>query len=81
MKKMLLMSVILALSACTDVSGASKALKDQGLDPTDVGGYAWFGCSDKDVFKTKFTAENIKGRVVKGQVCSGWLKGATIRFN
>ena len=40
-----------------------------------------FGCSEDDTFSTKFSATNAKGERVGGAVCSGWLKGSTIRFD
>lgn len=74
-------AAVSTMSACTSRSDAEKALKAQGLEPVNVGGYAMFQCSDDDTFKTKFVAKNAKGETVKGAVCSGWLKGATIRFD
>lgn len=70
-----------SLGACTSSTDATKALKAQGLEPVDVGGYAMFSCSDDDTFKTKFVAKNAKGETVKGAVCSGWFKGSTIRYD
>lgn len=78
MKKTILI-LVLFLCACTDVDGATKAIEDMGMTPTKVGGYGYFSCSDKDTFSTKFEAVNANNRPVKVVVCSGWLKGATVR--
>jgi hypothetical protein len=40
-----------------------------------------FQCSEDDTFRTPFTAESSTGRQVTGVVCSGILKGATVRFD
>lgn len=78
-KILLVLSAVLLLSACTDPKGATKALLDQGYEPIEVGGWRAMSCSKGDVFTTKFRAKNPDGREVKGVVCSGLLKGATIR--
>lgn len=54
----------------TDEAGATKALKDQGYAPTQVGGYDLFGCDT--VYATKFTAK-INDREVNGVVCKGLI--------
>lgn len=72
------------LGACMDdVEGARRTLYDAGLEPVEVGGYAWTGCGQGDSYRTKFKARNIKGRMVNGVVCSGvgWGKNSTIRYN
>jgi hypothetical protein len=82
MKRFAIVIIGLVLCACTDETGATKALKDAGLTPVKVGGYAWLSCGSKDdVYATKFTAKNIKGETVTGAVCSGVFKGKTVRFD
>lgn len=83
MKRILALG-LLVLAGCTDEQGATKALREAGLKPVSVGGYALFSCAsgkDGDTFATKFTATNVNGQTVTGAVCSGWLKGKTIRFD
>ncbi|AFN39341.1 hypothetical protein F485_gp199 [Aeromonas phage CC2] len=83
MKKMIIaILAVLSLSACTDADGARRVLTQNGYTNVHVGGYAWFSCSEKDTFATKFTAVNkASGQVVNGAVCSGLLfKNSTIRF-
>ena len=70
----------LALAACDDTKTARRALEDAGYTDITVGGYASWYCGRDDDFATKFTARNPAGRLVSGAVCSGWAKGATIRF-
>jgi len=73
---------MLALAGCTDEDGATKALRSAGLRPVHVGGYSFFGCDSKsDTFATEFTAINVNGETVSGVVCSGFLKGKTIRYD
>lgn len=81
MKKLMIVAAAILLGACTDESGARRALNSQGLTPVKVGGYALWACSKDDDFATKFTARNARGETVTGAVCSGWLKGNTIRFD
>ena len=62
--------------------GARNALLNAGYHPIDVGGYSFFGCSKGDVCKTNFIAYSPDStRIVKGCVCSGWMKGKTIRLD
>ena len=68
------------LSGCTAPNDAQKALKAQGFTDVTTGGYAFFGCGNDDAFHTEFTATNPTGQRVSGVVCSGWFKGATIRY-
>ncbi len=80
MKKVLLACVLaLSLAACSDGPTAENALADAGYTQIVTTGWSMFGCSENDTFKTGFTAKGPTGRQVKGVVCSGWFKGATIR--
>jgi hypothetical protein len=82
MKKILfLLAVTVLLVACDDPPTARRALEAQNLEPLQVGGYSWLMCGKGDQFATRFTARNLAGKVVTGAVCSGWSKGATIRFD
>jgi len=81
MKQVVAVLLVLAvLSACSSSGDAQKALEAQGFTDIQTHGHAFFGCSDSDDFATKFEAINPKGQHVSGVVCSGWTKGATIRF-
>ena len=53
---------------------------EMGLRDLKLGGPSLFGCSDRDTFTRTFTATAANGQRVKGVVCKGWLKGATIRI-
>lgn len=70
---------LLALTACTDTDTATRALQGAGYTDIQLTGYRWTGCSDSDDFATGFEAEGPTGVRVTGVVCSGWLKGATVR--
>jgi hypothetical protein len=83
MRTIILSAIALgALSSCTNVDGATEALKGAGYHPIEVGGYAYFGCGEDDFYRTKFKAyNNDSTRIVTGQVCQGILKGKTIRID
>lgn len=82
MKNLILVALVaLSLSACTNKETTIRVLEEQGYTQIEASGYAFFGCSEGDTFKTKFTAVSPAGKKVSGVVCSGFLKGATIRFN
>ena len=76
----LAVALTLGLTSCYSTNDAEKALISAGYTDITINGPAPFSCSDDDTFKTAFTARNPNGAMVSGAVCSGWLKGATIRF-
>ena len=81
MKKLIgLFVALLMVSACTDDDRTLRVLREQGYTDIKVTGYAAFMCSDSDTFSTGFTAKTASGAPVRGAVCSGWLKGATVRL-
>jgi len=77
---LLILTTAIVLCACTDVPGATEAIKNTGLEPIEVGGYDLFSCSEKETWSTKFVAQRADGTIVKGVVCRGLLKGSTVRF-
>lgn len=82
MKKLLLCAVLaLAVAGCSDSKTAQRVLAQQGYTQIETLGPSLFGCSENDTFTTKFRAVSPAGVLVTGVVCSGWLKGATIRFD
>ncbi|WP_080437024.1 hypothetical protein [Burkholderia ubonensis] len=82
MKRFALMVLaIVALAGCTDEPGARKALAGAGFKDVSITGYSFFGCDKHDIFSTGFEARGPTGQFVTGVVCSGWMKGATIRFD
>lgn len=71
--------LLLLLACLSDPDTAESTLHSAGY--TDVQTDGWgFGCGKDDTFATAFTATNPAGERVSGVVCSGWLKGGTIRF-
>lgn len=74
-------TVILMLSACTSESDAARALRGAGYTNVVYTGYKAFACSEDDTYHTGFTAKGPTGQMVSGTVCSGWLKGSTIRLD
>lgn len=82
MKRTLAALALMGLVAsCTDDAAARRATGAMGLTDIEPTGYRWFGCSEDDLFHTGFKAKNASGETVTGVVCSGWLKGATVRFD
>jgi hypothetical protein len=78
----LLVLIIIALvtAGCTDEENAKRVLSAQGFTNITFTGYAPFACSQDDVFHTGFEATSVNGTRVSGTVCSGVLKGSTVRF-
>lgn len=73
--------VALGLAGCTvSANDTNFAAETMGLRDLKLGGPSLFGCSDRDTFTRTFTATAANGQRVKGVVCKGWLKGATIRI-
>lgn len=80
MKKLLMIIIVVAFSSCqADQSKTIKILENDGYTNIQLTGYDPFGCSENDDFSTGFVAYK-GGRQVKGVVCSGLMKGATIRI-
>ncbi|GAA5562154.1 hypothetical protein Asch02_03673 [Acinetobacter schindleri] len=73
--------ISLVFIGCSSSNDAINALKANGFTDIQTDGHAFFACSKDDTISTKFTAKNKDGQKVKGAVCSGWLKGATIRYD
>lgn len=78
-----LLLVLLATSSCTsdhDFATGKRQLESQGY--TDVTNTGWeaFCCDEKDGFSTGFAAKDKSGNAVSGCLCSGFMKGVTIRF-
>lgn len=73
----------LALGACrVDPEDQTAIVESYGFTQVQMGGYAWFGCSEEDDVSVQFTATSPTGQHVKGVFCSGLTefdKGATVR--
>ena len=82
MKRVLFALLVAAsLAGCTDETAARKALSASGFTEINITGYTYFGCDKNDTFHTGFEARGPSGQFVVGEVCSGWMKGSTIRFD
>jgi hypothetical protein len=77
----LILALSASLTACTQPDRAVSALEAAGYSDIQIGGWAAFSCSNSDQYATEFTAKGPTGRVVSGAVCSGVLKGSTIRMD
>ena len=85
MKKKNLLLVLFSVSilSCTnprDFEKGKRQLEMQGYTDIIDTGYSPFCCSDNDDFSTGFECKDKQGNTVKGCICSGLMKGITIRF-
>ena len=80
MNKLIICSIVIALTGCSQPEKAVSILESQGFTNVKTHGFSVFGCSKDDNFSTKFTAEK-DGKTVSGVVCGGILKGSTVRFD
>jgi hypothetical protein len=80
MKLLLAIFATLFVASCSSSEEATRVLQEQGYRNIQTTGYDWFGCSEKDNFHTGFEATSPGGFPVTGVVCSGFLKGNTIRL-
>jgi hypothetical protein len=75
-----LLALVATVSACEgDKDQIGRALAAEGCTSVNLTGYDPWGCSDSDTYSCGFTAVR-NGQKVKGVVCSGAWKGATIRY-
>lgn len=77
--KAILILAVLGLIGCTNEDHASRALRGAGYTQVEFTGYQFFACSESDQFATGFRAVGPTGMPTTGVVCSGLLKGATVR--
>lgn len=80
MKKLMMVVTIALLVGCTSNNEATRVLRQGGYKDIEYTGYSFFACSRDDAFHTGFRATSPSGEKVEGVVCSGLLKGATIRI-
>lgn len=73
--------VMMVCVGCADPDASRIALEGAGYSQIQMTGYELFGCSKDDLFHDGFTARGMNGKQVEGVVCSGLLKGATIRIS
>lgn len=77
----LFVAFIFGIRGCTDEETARRVLENNGYKNVEITGYRYFMRSDTDMFSTGFVATSPNGSRVSGAVCSGYFKGATIRFD
>lgn len=83
MKKFLIVALAaIALSGCgvNEVKG-KRALESQGYTNVKIEGFSFFGCGEKDTFRSAFSATGTNGAKVTGVLCSGMFKGITVRMD
>lgn len=80
MNRFLVLAAVFGLAGCTVSEDQSLlAVQGQGYTNVELGGIALFGCGEDDDFTRTWKATGRDGVRVKGVVCSGLLKGATVR--
>jgi len=79
--KLILLSLALLLTSCTDRDGATRTLQQQGYRDIEITGYRPFMKSEDDTYSTGFEATSPAGFRVTGAVTGGLLKGNTIRLD
>lgn len=79
--KKIAIGIALLLAGCTDEPNALRILRNEGMTKIEMTGYAAFACGERDTYATGFRAINAHGKLVTGTVCSGVLKGFTIRYD
>lgn len=72
--------ILFLLSGCNNSEEAINALQASGYRDITITGYKYFGCDRNDLFRIGFNAVGPTGIPASGVVCSGPLKGATIRL-
>lgn len=72
-------SLFLVMTNCTQPDTAARVLENDGYTDIEITGYEVFMCGEDDDFSTGFVAKK-NGKVIEGAVCSGFLKGNTIRL-
>lgn len=68
-----------------DNESAVRTLKTQGYSDIQITDHSWFavgwrGCDDNDAARFTAQAKNPAGQTVTVYVCSGILKGGTVRI-
>lgn len=80
MKKFAIIALMLGLTACSDAPTAERILRQSGYKDIKTTGHYMFGCGRDDTYSTGFVAIAPNGEKVRGVVCSGILKGGTVRL-
>jgi len=76
-----LLTVVMALTSCTDNEGARRTLMQAGFTDIELTGYRFFMAGKEDTYCTGFKATSPNGFKVSGAVTGGPFKGNTIRFD
>ena len=71
--------VVFSAGADSAQNDSLELIKADGVQEAQMTGWAFFGCSNSDTFSYGFRGLK-NGARVEGVVCSGFLKGATIRY-
>jgi len=75
----LIVAGVVAFSASSP-KGAMRTLALEGITEIALGGFAFFGCNGKGIWRTGFTGVSIDGDLVSGAVCADFTS-STIVYN
>ena len=76
---LIIVGLLFFLGGCTDrTESVTKILQREGYENIELTGRAWFACAEDDFFSDGFSATK-NDMPANGVVCSGLLKGSTIR--
>lgn len=81
MKRILAFVAVVTLGGCDDPYKDMRAAEAIGLRDVKPTGFKWFACSKDDMFHAGFEAIDQRGQKVTGTICSGFLKGHTVRLD
>lgn len=77
---LLLVAVLFGCTSSNDFEKGKKQLEAQGYTDVKNTGWSAFCCDENDTYSSGFTAKDKNGNAVKGCICSGIMKGITIRY-
>ncbi len=72
--------VVVDLHLIPRAKTARRILESLGYTQVRITGVNPLRCAEDDVFRTGFEAVSFAGKPVRGTVCQGWFKGATVRL-
>lgn len=84
MKKLftvLLSAVVISCTSSKDFEKGKRQLENMGYTNVESTGHEMWCCGEEDTYSTGFKALDKNGYEVTGCICSGFMKGITIRFN
>lgn len=76
----ILIICLLVASCSANTDKVKSVLENEGCTDVVDNGFVFFGCGKEDGFHNGFSCTK-NNRKIEGVVCSGLLKGFTVRYN